>query len=765
MGFFDFLGRKEITQEQMGDYFATSVKSPQASPLGRRPSMRDLAARYGMLVHRCVQINASVAASIHPRLFAIGNPETLTKAHDLRPRPISKETRDYLRGRLDVQPSASVLRKMQGNMDDVVELEAHPFMKLLDDVNEQTEGIAWRESWYSDLQIFGRNFTLLVRDGEKQPTSMWRLLPQAMQIVPGKDTFLSHYEYGTGTSKVSYQPEDVFWVHVYDPSDPYGGVGPLEAWLQTVDSQFGAAAFTEHMYARGGAPDYVLMTKNGMSDAQKRSFRGEFRRLFGRMVNRQDTVAILSGEAELKPLQRAPQELQTVEQEQYTVEALAMAFGVPKSLLTTDDVNLANAREGSITHARNTILPMLRRFEDAVNQRLLPLWSDRLFLMHDNPVREDREIRIHERSSQLGAGYTVNEIRLADDMEPLEIAAADTPMIAANLIPLGAPQAEAEAEEVLEDVGKAASHSSGPKDWSFKSLMTGEPCCNGHETKAKLGLEDNPVEWAPSFELGADRILRRMLDETIAEMRRLLKNISWDQKDRPLIMGDEELFTSAINMARAADDFTALGYGETMAVYEDWGNDAWDNMKNQMGPEMAERLGDFRIDSTDIQDAARSASHRLAGVSPTTMRRDLNEVIARGIADGTNLAAMTAQLEALSGDFTRTRARLIARTETAIAQNQGTVNAWKQSGVVKGKRFQLAPGACKICRAVEKQLKNKSFALADAMLQEGTQIDVEGASKPFSLDYMPLDNGTVHPNCRCTVEADLMTDEEIAATL
>ena len=98
MGWLDALRRKEVTQENVGEYFATSVKSPQSSPFGKRPSMRDLASRYGMLVHRCVGINAQTAASIQPRLFAIGNAETLTKARGLNPKPLSTETKDYMQG-------------------------------------------------------------------------------------------------------------------------------------------------------------------------------------------------------------------------------------------------------------------------------------------------------------------------------------------------------------------------------------------------------------------------------------------------------------------------------------------------------------------------------------------------------------------------------------------------------------------------------------------------------------------------------------------
>lgn len=42
MALFDFLRRKEVNSEQLSEYFATSVKSPKTSPIGRRPTMSEL---------------------------------------------------------------------------------------------------------------------------------------------------------------------------------------------------------------------------------------------------------------------------------------------------------------------------------------------------------------------------------------------------------------------------------------------------------------------------------------------------------------------------------------------------------------------------------------------------------------------------------------------------------------------------------------------------------------------------------------------------
>ena len=67
---------------------------------------------------------------------------------------------------------------------------------------------------------------------------------------------------------------------------------------------------------------------------------------------------------------------------------------MPKSLITSDDVNLANAKEGSITFLRNSVMPMVQKVEDTLNELLVPMWSDRLVLVHDSPIIEDKQIMI-----------------------------------------------------------------------------------------------------------------------------------------------------------------------------------------------------------------------------------------------------------------------------------------------------------------------------------------------------------------------------------
>ena len=103
MGLFDLLRSKQVTTEELPSYFSATVESSSAFGGARgRPSMSQLADRYGMLVHRCVSINASTAASIRPRLYVAGKSDQVLKAANLKPKAPTTLAKAMIEGRLDV---------------------------------------------------------------------------------------------------------------------------------------------------------------------------------------------------------------------------------------------------------------------------------------------------------------------------------------------------------------------------------------------------------------------------------------------------------------------------------------------------------------------------------------------------------------------------------------------------------------------------------------------------------------------------------------
>ena len=119
--------------------------------------------------------------------------------------------------------------------------------------------------------------------------------------------------------------------------------------------------------------------------------------------------------------------------------------------------------------------------------------------------------------------------------------------------------------------------------------------------------------------------------------------------------------------------------------------------------------------------------------------------------------SLSAEIEKIqnSRDVSRARAETIARTESARAYHEGQVDTWKQTKVVKGKRFLKAPGACEFCEAVNKTHgpKGTSVPIDEPMISKGqTIVGTEGGQMVVGMSS----DGIVHPNCRCDIVAEII---------
>jgi hypothetical protein len=72
-----------------------------------------------------------------------------------------------------------------------------------------------------------------------------------------------------------------------------------------------------------------------------------------------------------------------------------------------------------------------------------------------------------------------------------------------------------------------------------------------------------------------------------------------------------------------------------------------------------------------------------------TTRENIRAAVHRAVDDGMQPDQLRQEIEDLA-DFSRERATVVADTELAKAQTEGALTGWKQSGVVKGKKWILA---------------------------------------------------------------------------
>ena len=105
------------------------------------------------------------------------------------------------------------------------------------------------------------------------------------------------------------------------------------------------------------------------------------------------------------------------------------------------------------------------------------------------------------------------------------------------------------------------------------------------------------------------------------------------------------------------------------------------------------------------------------------------------------------------------RAVRVARTEAAYAASTAEQDAWRSTGLVKGKTWLLAPDPCEFCEAASKAFSKQGVALDDPFFAKGdTVAGADGGT--YKLNYEAVDGPPLHPNCRCATQPVLVDDYE-----
>jgi HK97 family phage portal protein len=156
----------------------------------------------------------------------------------------------------------------------------------------------------------------------------------------------------------------------------------------------------------------------------------------------------------------------------------------------------------------------------------------------------------------------------------------------------------------------------------------------------------------------------------------------------------------------------------------------------------------FDFVNEDVQKWINRSTTKLAdGVGGTTVTR-CRDLLGKGLEEGKTIDQLADDIA--ERGFDAKRARVIARTESARAYVQGQVEAWRQSDVVAGKKWLVAPGACEFCTAIGRESQTKG--IDDAFYTVGDSVSgTEGGT--YVVDFENVVGPPLHPNCTC----DLIT--------
>jgi len=264
-------------------------------------------------------------------------------------------------------------------------LAAHPVLTLLSSPNPAESGRTLLENFYSYLQISGNGYLEAAVLGS-EVRELHVLRPDRMKVIPGSSGWPEAYEYGVNGSTVRFNQQDepiapILHVKMFNPLDDHYGMSPFEAAAKGIDIHNAAGAWNKALLDNAARPSGALVYDNKGGDAnltqeQFDRLKQELEATFQGASNAGRPM-VLEGGLDWKPLSHSPKDMEHIEAKHVAAREIALAFGVPPMLLgIPGDNTFANYAEANKTFWRQTVLPLVDKTAQSLNNWLSPAFGD-----------------------------------------------------------------------------------------------------------------------------------------------------------------------------------------------------------------------------------------------------------------------------------------------------------------------------------------------------------------------------------------------------
>jgi len=621
-----------------------------------------------------------------------------------------------------------LFRKGRG---DRAQLDEHSLLNLVKRPNPMTGGADLFSAWGAFLLIAGNSYLEAVGPDGKEPIELWNLRPDRMKVVPGKTGLPALYRYSLKGRDVDW-PVDPFtgqslvshW-RTFNPLNDWYGMSAIEAAAFSVDQHNSAGQWNQSMLQNramvGGALIFKSTDEGGgpavLSPEQRASLQHQLDTRFAGARNAGRPV-LLEGDFDWKEMSLTPKDMDWLKGRDVSARDVALAFGVPPQLVGIPDAaTYSNMREARLGLWEETILPLLDKGRDELNNWLVPMFGDDLALEYNADVVPALNMQRQRKFETFGGVdfLTINEKREAVGYEPVD--GGDDILVNAGLLPLGFSLGN-------DDEGQVALAS--PGGLSYKLLTDRSPGAQAREFAQHTRLQ-----------IARARGLARSM---IAELRRVARDAAAGYAEGGL--------SEAMHRTDQHDERVTLALrAHYTTVMDTFGERILDAAKDQGAVETKDAADAFALSRDEW--IGTHAAKKVTAISKTT-RDQIRNAVAEGeaVAEGT-VAVARRITEATGGLIARNRAVLISRTETHSA------------AVAAGDQAAEATGL---------QLQREWIAAGDDRTRE-THIEANGQvvqlKQPFRVgngDLMRPGDPSGPPeetiNCRCVIGH--LTPEEVA---
>jgi HK97 family phage portal protein len=262
------------------------------------------------------------------------------------------------------------------------------------------------------IALHGVDYIYAPRGSGGIPVELRNLPPKYVGVALENDEIIY------SMNKKAFREGDVRAVHWLTFPDRLRPISPLEAQRNTIGMSLAMERFLSQFYGEGATPSSVLETDQAMSKDAAEVLRDTWEDSH----YKRRRPAVLTNGLKWRPVTTSASDMQMLEHKESIVRDIARVYRIPMNLMNAsggDSQTYQNVESAGINFVRYTLLPYMRRLEDAISQ-LLPM-GQRVRFDADEFMRADLATRVRSEQIQIMSGtLTPNEARAMENREPYE---------------------------------------------------------------------------------------------------------------------------------------------------------------------------------------------------------------------------------------------------------------------------------------------------------------------------------------------------------
>jgi len=620
-----------------------------------------------------------------------------------------------------------------------------------------------------------------------QPSELWPLRPDWLDVKPSKTKYIDHYVYhpGGGFKKVVIPPEDLIMFKYFNPVRAYRGKGAVQASSMAIDIDDFSNEYNRTFFFNAALPSIFFTTDKRIGKNEIERLMHMWRSKFEGRKNAHK-VAFLGKGLTPHEIGGKHRELDFIESKKYIRDEILAAFHVSKANLgIVEDVNRANQEASDARFKAKVIKPRLISLCYYLNEFYLRNWpKEDLFFNFDDPVPKDVELNLKVYENGLKYGWlTINEVREKENYPPVE--GGNQVYLPFNLQPVGSVM-----EGIRGLFGKKKDKQSGvitlkakrksAQDKIKEKMVMPIPPRRLRElrkekTKKKIyhdlvKLVVNVMklsEEQAAKTKSTSKIKKYLADNSTREAywkAMVAKTDAQEQKMRQVMTGlweeqRNEIYRRIENAARpkSLKKFAKRDIPQMLYVLSEE-NRRWFGVMAMLikdivvekGQETFDLLGMPRdLDLTTARAASflREKGVKFIGSVNETTRERLRNSLAEGVEKNEGIPEMKKRVEQIYASVVKNKGEQVARTEVIRATNFAVNEAYRQSEIVTAKEWLTAydERVCPFCN----EMNGKVVDVSSNYFKQGDKMVVDGQQLEFG--YENVAHPPLHPGCRCTL--------------